>query len=475
MDNSYSYPDIGLINSNDIEDSAFVDKTEELNDFFSRMGVNAFIHSVEDSITSTLYALELGAGVRVSKITGLKQDISVVLDASDIVFQIPIPGTSFLGIQAVKRDVSRLLLGDLISDLEFIESDDYLEVFLGRMLDGSLVPYDFSKFTHLLIAGTTGSGKSVFIDSVLISILFKASPKEVQMLMIDTHSVSLVPYNGIPHLLLPVITEAKKAAAALNWVTHEMDRRYSLLAENGARSIDIYNSRVLDEKKLSHIIIVIDDFADIMASCGSEVEENICRIAQKSRAAGIHLIIATQRPSANVLTGNIKANIPNRIAFATASNVDSRVIIDSAGAEHLKGKGEMLFKALELRTPIRIQAPYISEAEVDKVIDFIRSHNVSSEQNNIVLEEKIPVEPNLYNYNEYIEKDPLLIEAAYLVVENQKASIGYLQRNFRIMFNRAARIMDQLHELGIVGPEMGTKPREIRVSRAELEAILSRM
>jgi S-DNA-T family DNA segregation ATPase FtsK/SpoIIIE len=472
MDNQYTYPDIGLLDHNEFQAEDKSDSSQKLEEFLKIMGVSAKVVSVDETSISTTYALQLAPGVRINKVTKLTQEISVALQASDIQFQIPIPGTSYLGIQAIKSDAAQVLLGDFIQDTAFIESDNLMEVVLGRTLDGKTAHFDFNETPHLLISGTTGSGKSVFIDSIILNVIYKASPDEVRFLMIDTHGINLSSFSSLPHLLTPVLTNVNHAVSGLNYANKEMDNRYRLFADMGVKNIDAYND-IIDStngKKLPRIIIVIDDFADLMAFQPAETEETICRLSQMSRAAGIHLLISTQRPSVNILTGQIKANMPNRIAFRTAASVDSRTILDVGGAEHLLGKGDMLLKTIGQREPIRIQAPYVSDAEISRVVRFIADKNPHDLPDISIIAP--PIQP-VYGYG-YLEEngyDELLRQAGRVVIESDMASIGRLQRTFKIGFNRAAHIMDQLAELGVVGPEIGTKPRTILMTLEEFEAL----
>ena len=454
MDNQYTYPDISLLDYNEIKDEDKNDLSKKLEELLKIMGVSATVVSVDDTSISSTYALQLAPGVRINKVTKLAQEISVALQASDIQFQIPIPGTSYLGIQAITSDVAQVLLGDFIQDNAFIESDKIMEVVLGKALDGKTAYFDFNETPHLLISGTTGSGKSVFIDSILLNLVYKASPDEVRFLMVDTHGINLSAFSTLPHLLTPVLTNVSHAINGLKYVNTEMDDRYCRFANLGVKNIDAYN-QIIDksnEPKLPQIIVVIDDFADLMAFRPTETEETICRLAQMSRAAGIHLLISTQRPSVNILTGQIKANMPNRIAFRTSASVDSRTILDVGWAEHLLGKGDMLFKTIGKREPMRIQAPYISDEELARVVRFVSEKNPHELPNISLI---MPPVQQGYGYSEKGGMDDLLWAAGRFIIDKDKASIGMLQRALKVGFNRAARIMDQLEELGVVEYEGG--------------------
>lgn len=470
MNNQYTYPDIGLLEHNEFQVEGKIDQRQRLEDFLKIMGVSAAVVSVNETSISTTYALQLAPSVRINKVTKLAQEISVALQASGIQFEIPIPGTSYLGIQAIKSDVAQVLLGDFIQDTAFIESDNIMEVVLGRTLDGKTVHFDFNETPHLLISGTTGSGKSVFVDSILLNFIYKASPDEVRFMMIDTHGINLSLFSTIPHLLTPVLTNVSHAINGLKYANTEMDDRYRRFADLGVKNIDAYNQIIekTNGQKLPRIIVVIDDFADLMAFRPTETEETICRLAQMSRAAGIHLLISTQRPSVSILTGQIKANMPNRIAFRTAASVDSRTILDVGGAEHLLGKGDMLLKTISQREPLRIQAPYISDEEITRVVGFVSERNPHEHPKISLI---APPVQHAYGYSEEVGMDALLWEAGRFVIDKDKVSIGMLQRALKVGFNRAARIMDQLEELGVIEYEGGIKPGRVLMSLDEFEKL----
>ncbi|MFR2301140.1 MAG: DNA translocase FtsK, partial [Clostridium paraputrificum] len=397
-------------------------------------------------------------------------DIALGLAASGVRIEAPIPGKAAVGIEVPNKKQTPVFLREVLDSKEFTSSNKKLAFALGKDIGGACVVGDLSKMPHTLIAGATGSGKSVCINSLIISLLYKYSPDEVKLLMVDPKVVELNVYNGIPHLLIPVVTDPKKAAAALNWAVNEMTKRYNLFAEMGVRNIDSYNALMdkgIIEEKLPYIVIIVDELADLMMVCPNDVEDYIGRLAQMARAAGMHLVIATQRPSVDVITGVIKANIPSRISFAVSSQVDSRTILDSAGAEKLLGKGDMLYYPVGESKPQRVQGCFISEEEVEKVIEFIKS-----EEKDAVYEESILNHINNETEGKNIDgsddADELLPEAINLVIEYEQASTSFLQRRLRVGFNRASRIMDQLEERGIISPKDGSRPRQVLMKKEDL-------
>ena len=440
-------------------------------------GVNVKVTDVSCGPSVTRYELQPEQGVKVSKITALTDDIKLNLAAADIRIEAPIPGKAAVGIEVPNKKNLIVYFRDLIENKAFDEHQSKLVFAVGKDIGGQTMISDIAKMPHLLIAGATGSGKSVCINTLIMSILYKARPNEVKLIMVDPKVVELSVYNGIPHLLLPVVTDAKKAAAALNWAVVEMKRRYDLFAEMGVREIKGFNKKVGKDSPdwMPQIVIIVDELADLMMVSSKEVEDAICRLAQLARAAGIHLVIATQRPSVNVITGLIKANVPSRIAFAVSSQVDSRTILDGAGAEKLLGKGDMLFFPSGYPKPVRVQGAFISDNEVSDVVEFIKENNDPAhraaditEQVNAVTQAENTKENNSQSveddiYDEYFD------EAGRLVINKDKASIGMFQRVYRIGFNRAARIMDQLAEAGVVSEEDGTKARKILMSSEEFE------
>lgn len=413
--------------------------------------------------TITRYEVSPKPGTKVSKIVNLSDDLALSLAARSIRIEAPVPGKSVIGIEVPNDKPQVVGLKEVITSEEFLNNPSSLAVGLGKEISGKPLIADLAKMPHLLVAGATGSGKSVCINTIITSLLYKSSPEEVKLLLIDPKVVELAHYNGIPHLLSPVVTDPKKASNALNWAVNEMNKRYQLFAENGVKDITGYNKKC--EDKMYKIVIIIDELADLMMACGNEVEDYICRLAQMARAAGMHLIIATQRPSVDVITGIIKANIPSRIAFAVSSQTDSRTILDMGGAEKLLGKGDMLYYPLGAAKPVRIQGAFISEEESEKVIDEIKSQ----EQEEVKYEEEIietisrPVAVKDNDVDEFLE------EAIDFVVSNNQGSASMLQRKFKIGFNRAARLIDSMEERGIVGPSEGSKPRKVLITKEELE------
>ncbi|MBQ1510384.1 MAG: DNA translocase FtsK, partial [Selenomonadaceae bacterium] len=413
----------------------------------------------------TRYELEPAPGVKVSKITNLADDLALSLAAFSVRIE-PIPGKSAIGIEVPNKELEGVQLREVLENEAFSSAKSKLTVGLGMDIGGQAIFADLAKMPHLLVAGATGSGKSVCVNTLITSILFKAKPDEVKFILIDPKMVELSNYNGIPHLMVPVVTDAKKAASVLNWAVQEMEKRYAKFAENTVRNMETYNSKFPDDKMFS-IVIIIDELADLMMVAPHDVEDAICRLAQKARAAGIHLVLATQRPSVDVITGIIKANIPSRISFAVSSQIDSRTILDSSGAEKLLGKGDMLFYPVGASKPRRVQGAFVSDEEVEMLLDFIRSQGQEVEAN----EEIISFTENAMAEEENGKKakgekdapklDALLEEAVNLVMSTGQASASNVQRRFRVGYTRAARLIDTMEQLGIVGPSMGSKPREI--------------
>ena len=433
-------------------------------------------------------------GTKVSKIVNLADDIKLNLAAQDIRIEAPIPGKSTVGIEIPNANNTAVAFSELMRDKKFRNAESKVSFAAGRDIAGDIVIADIAKMPHMLIAGATGSGKSVCINTIIMSILYKASPDEVKLIMVDPKVVELSNYNGIPHLLIPVVTDPKKASQALNWAVSEMMDRYSKFEKAKVRNIESYNQKILageikvpDEngedvvvnEKMYQMVIIIDELADLMMVASNEVEAAICRIAQLARAAGIHLIVATQRPSADIVTGLIKANIPSRISFAVSSAIDSRVILDEVGAERLLGKGDMLYLPQGANGPVRVQGAWVSDDEIHKVTEYIINNNSYDNRESDKLEETISnTTSSVVNASSSSTTDPsddrdqYLDKCGRLIIEKEKGSIGMLQRNFKIGFNRAARIMDQLEEMGVVGPEEGTKPRKVLVTIDEFEAML---
>ena len=445
-------------------------------------GVNVTVTNVSCGPAVTRYEVQPEMGVKVSKIVGLADDLKLNLAAADIRIEAPIPGKAAVGIEVPNKGNSTVQLRDLLESEEFKAAKSKISFAVGKDISGRTVVSDIAKMPHLLVAGATGSGKSVCINTLIMSILYKASPQEVKLIMIDPKVVELSVYNGIPHLLIPVVTDPKKAAGALNWAVAEMMKRYQLFEQYKVRDMDGFNAKVESVKdidneeerpeKMPQIVIIVDELADLMMVAPGDVEESICRLAQLARAAGIHLVLATQRPSVNVITGLIKANMPSRIAFSVSSGVDSRTIIDMNGAEKLLGKGDMLFYPAGFQKPARVQGAFVSDKEVQAVVDYLLTNN-----GNAAYDEE--VQTHMANASSGAagsgaggqgeERDVYFQDAGYFIIEKEKASIGMLQRVFKIGFNRAARIMDQLYEAGVVGEEEGTKPRKVLMSKEQFD------
>ncbi|HWT76510.1 MAG TPA: DNA translocase FtsK [Mobilitalea sp.] len=453
----------------------------KLQSTFESFGVHVTITNASVGPAVTRYELQPELGVKVSRITSLADDIKLNLAAADIRIEAPIPGKAAVGIEVPNKENSMVAFREMIESKEFTEHPSGVAFAVGKDIGGQTIITDIAKMPHLLIAGATGSGKSVCINTLIMSILYKSKPSDVRLIMVDPKVVELNVYNGIPHLLIPVVTDPKKASAALNWAVMEMTERYKKFADVGARDLKGYNEKVSEVEylndenyqKLPQIVIIIDELADLMMVAPGEVEDAICRLAQLARAAGLHLIIATQRPSVNVITGVIKANIPSRIAFAVSSAIDSRTIIDGSGAEKLLGKGDMLFFPSGYPKPVRIQGAFISDKEVSSVVEFLKKNNSEANYSDDI-HDKInnakagdsSLQGSGDGRDEYFE------EAGKFIIEKDKASIGMLQRVYKIGFNRAARIMDQLAEAGVVGAEEGTKPRKILMSQEQFEQYL---
>ena len=482
----YVFPPLSLLKRSHIQEeekrSEIEKNAQTLKETLKSFGITVSISNVSVGPSVTRYELQPEQGVKLAKIVSLSNDIKMRLAASDIRIEAPIPGKSAVGIEVPNKNSQVVYLGDILSSPEFRENKMRMAFGVGKDIGGKVVVTDIAKMPHLLVAGATGAGKSVSINTLIMSILYRYSPEEVRMIMVDPKVVELQVYNGIPHLLIPVVTDPKKAAAALNWAVAEMTSRYKKFAAYGARDLAGYNDKIrgLSEEErekeglsvLPQILIIIDELADLMMVSASEVEDAIVRLTQLARACGMHLIIATQRPSVNVITGLIKANVPSRIAFSVSSGVDSRTIIDMNGAEKLLGKGDMLFFPQNLPKPIRVQGAFVSDDEVAKVTDFLKSQG-EAEYNHAISKslEKASVDEGGENQG---DRDELFSEAGALVIETDKASIGFLQRKFRIGFNRAARIMDQLAAEHVVGEEEGTKARKVLMSMEEFEDLLSK-
>ncbi len=437
--------------------------------------VNARILNACHGPAVTRYELEPAPGVKVSKITNLADDIALSLAAFSVRIE-PIPGKAAIGIEVPNKELEGVQLREVLESEKFSSAKSRLTVGLGMDIGGQAIFADLGKMPHLLVAGATGSGKSVCINTLITSILFKAKPDEVKFILIDPKMVELSGYNGIPHLMVPVVTDAKKAASVLNWSVQEMERRYSSFADHGVRNMAGFNEHFPDQK-MPAIVIIIDELADLMMVAPHDVEDAICRLAQKARAAGIHMVLATQRPSVDVITGIIKANIPSRISFAVSSQIDSRTILDRSGAEKLLGKGDMLFYPVGSSKPRRVQGAFISDEEVEQLLDFIRSQGQEAETNEDLVNftERAAAEAEESESGKKSkepQQDELLEEAVNLVLSTGQASTSSVQRRFRVGYTRAARLIDAMEELGIVGPNIGSKPREILMSSEQAQAVL---
>ena len=482
----YHYPPLKLLKRGDGKSQGDSDEhlrktAKKLQDTLHNFGVNVTVTNVSCGPTVTRYELQPEMGVKVSKIVNLADDIKLNLATPDIRIEAPIPGKAAVGIEVPNKENHAVMLRELLQSQEFQTAKSKLAFAVGKDIAGKPVVTDIAKMPHLLIAGATGSGKSVCINTLIVSILYKAKPEEVKLIMIDPKVVELSVYNGIPHLLIPVVTDPKKAAGALNWAVTEMMGRYNTFAEFGVRNLQEYNRKVDDMRipegeerpeRMPQIVIVVDELADLMMVAPGEVEDAICRLAQLARAAGIHLIIATQRPSVNVITGLIKANMPSRIAFSVSSGVDSRTILDMNGAEKLLGKGDMLFYPQGYQKPARLQGAFVSDEEVSAIVDFLADKNPGTQYNAQIEQQVNTVSLSAGGASSGDDRDVYFVDAGKFIIEKEKASIGMLQRMFKIGFNRAARIMDQLCDAGVVGPEEGTKPRKVLMSQEQFENYL---
>lgn len=481
IQNEYNYPPVSLLKSIPAKNektlkSEMENTATRLIETLHSFGIESRIVNISRGPSVTRYELQPSAGVRISKITNLSDDIAMSLATAGVRIEAPIPNKAAIGIEVPNRTTSMVSIRELVESSAFINAKSKLTICLGKDIAGENTVTDIAKMPHGLIAGATGSGKSVCINSIIISLLYKSTPEEVKLLMIDPKVVELGVYNGIPHLLVPVVTDPRKAAGALGWAVTEMEKRYKIFAEHEVRNLQSYNQ--LAEKrddlvKMPHIVIIVDELADLMMTAPNEVEEAICRIAQKARAAGMHLIIATQRPSVDVVTGLIKANIPTRIAFAVSSQVDSRTILDTGGAEKLMGRGDMLFYPVGAAKPTRVQGCFVSDDEVEAVVDYIKGDanaeydaDVISEIDRQAVKEKQG--KGAAADGEDAEGDPMFLQAVECVVEAGQASTSLLQRRLKLGYARAARIVDEMEQKGIVGPYEGSKPRQVLLSKAQL-------
>lgn len=472
-------PPVDLLKKNkvldyDDETKAYIEyNSHKLIDTLASFGVGAKVLDVSMGPTVTRYEIQPNAGVKVSKIINLADDIALNLAATGVRIEAPIPGKAAIGIEIPNKNNMPVCLRDVVETEIFRNYRSKLAFAVGKDIAGNVVVGDIAKMPHLLIAGATGSGKSVCINTLITSILYKATPEQVRFLMVDPKVVELGIYNGIAHLLIPVVTEPKKAAGALNWAVIEMNNRYKLFAENNVRDLNGYNELIRERgegEALPQIVIIIDELADLMMVAPSEVEDSICRLAQMARAAGMHLVIATQRPSVNVITGVIKANIPSRISFAVSSQIDSRTILDMAGAEKLLGRGDMLFYPIGQPKPLRVQGSFISDKEVERVVAHIKSLQSAQYDDDIMqkINSQTAAEPTKQNTN---SDDDLLPQAIEMVLELGQASASLIQRKFKVGYSRAARILDQMESWGIVGTSDGSKPRQILVTKQEWDEL----
>ena len=480
-DEHYEFPPIQLLAEGDKKavkggKKAVADTATRLQKTLYSFGVSAKVENVSVGPAITRYELKPAEGVRVSKIANLADDIALSLAAETIRIEAPIPGKQAVGIEVPNKENEIVPLRDIIDSDSFKNHKSKLAFALGKDVAGEEVVADIAKMPHVLIAGATGSGKSVCINTLIASIIYKAKPSEVKLVMVDPKVVELSVYNGIPHLLIPVVTDPKKAAGALAWAVQEMVNRYSLFASKNVRDIKGYNAALEEEgegQKLPQIVIIIDELSDLMMVSPKDVEDSICRLAQMARAAGMHLVIATQRPSVDVITGIIKANIPSRIAFSVSSQVDSRTILDMAGAEKLLGKGDMLFYPAGAPKPTRIQGAFISDKEVEKIVDFIKNNGEATYNDEILqqIENSNSTDKEIDSQDEDDNTDPLLMEAIDVVVETGQASTSFIQRRFKVGYARAGRIIDQMEERGIISGFQGSKPREVLMTKERWEEL----
>lgn len=470
----YSFPPLDLLKDAEKKvDTSYkkeiINNAKRIEETMKNFGIDSKVVQINRGPSVTCYELQPAPGIKVNRIVNLANDLALSLAASDIRIVAPIPGKSVVGIEVPNKIRDNVTLKEMLQSDEFIAFESNLPLVLGKDISGKPIISSIDAMPHLLIAGATGSGKSVCINTIIMSILYKSHPNDVKLLLIDPKVVELSIYNGIPHLLVPVVTDPKKAAVSLSWAVSEMERRYKLFAENNVRDIKSYNKKFEDDenKKLPNIVIIIDELADLMMVAAQEIEDYICRLAQMARAAGMYLIIATQRPSVDVITGTIKANIPSRISFAVSSQVDSRTILDVSGAEKLLGKGDMLFYPSNLSKPIRLQGAFISDLEVKSVVDYLKNQDITKYDHEAIESISKGIETS-----KFIEDaDELFYDAISLVVDEGQASISLLQRKLKIGYTRAARIIDQMEERGIVGGYEGSKPRKVLISKEELESL----
>ncbi|MBU5669064.1 DNA translocase FtsK [Peptoniphilus sp. MSJ-1] len=472
----YTYPDTALLDriksKGKFSKDTIINNGKIIESTMQNFGIESKVVAINRGPVITSYELKPAPGIKLSRIVGLSDNIAMALASSDLRIEAPIPGKTVVGIEVPNKEKDAVGLKELLESDEFRTINSDIPLTLGKDVEGNIIISGMEDMPHMLIAGATGSGKSVCINSIITSVIYKSSPSEVKLMLIDPKVVELSVYNGIPHLLIDVVTNPKKAAFALNWAVDEMEKRYELFAENHVRDLKGYNKKMVSlgkvEEKLPKILIIVDELADLMMVASKEVEEYIARLAQKARAAGMHLILATQRPSVDVITGTIKANIPSRIAFSVASSVDSRTILDMGGAEKLLGKGDMLFYPSKFPKPKRVQGALISDGEVERIVDFVKNNNEVKKNVESKIEQAI--EDKKVKISE--ERDPLFNEAVELVINDEQASISYIQRKLKVGYSRAGRIVDQMEEMGIIGPHEGSKPRKLLKTREEVKEIL---
>ena len=481
-DENYEYPPVELLSKGSQKGikggaKALTDTATKLQKTLYSFGVSAKVENISVGPAITRYELKPAEGVRVSKIANLADDIALNLAAETIRIEAPIPGKQAVGIEVPNKEKQAVHLREVLESEEFENSESKLTIALGKDVAGNTQLADIAKMPHVLIAGSTGSGKSVCINTIITSIIYKAKPSEVKLVMVDPKVVELSVYNGIPHLLIPVVTDPKKAAGALAWAVQEMDNRYNLFAKKGVRDLKGYNKAVKKDEgvgMLPQIVIIVDELADLMMVAAKDVEESICRLAQKARAAGMHLVIATQRPSVDVITGLIKANVPSRIAFAVSSQVDSRTILDSVGAEKLLGKGDMLYFPAGAPKPARVQGAFVSDEEVEKIVDFIKQNGTATYSEDILetIENSNKTDKEIaMEKDEDDDTDPFLMDAIETVVETGQASTSFIQRKFKVGYARAGRIIDQMEERGVISGYQGSKPREVLMTLEKLNEL----
>ena len=479
-DENYEVPPVELMKQGETKGlrggkKALADTATKLQKTLYSFGVSAKVENVSVGPAITRYELKPAEGVRVSKIAKLSDDIALNLAAESIRIEAPIPGKQAVGIEIPNKEKEMVHLRDIIESTAFQDAESNVSMALGKDISGEPVVADIGKMPHVLIAGSTGAGKSVCINTLITSIIYKAKPSEVKLVMVDPKVVELSVYNGIPHLLIPVVTDSKKAAGALAWAVQEMENRYQLFATKGVRDLKGYNASAGEEEgKLPQIVIIIDELADLMMVAAKEVEDSICRLAQKARAAGMHLVIATQRPSVDVITGIIKANIPSRIAFAVSSQIDSRTILDMVGAEKLLGKGDMLFYPIGSSKPTRVQGAFVSDKEVEKIVDFLKSNSGEATYNEDILEEIEKANKSDKEVEEMQDEDdtdPFLEDAIKTVIEVGQASTSFIQRRFKVGYARAGRIIDQMEARGVISGYEGSKPRQVLMTMERLQEL----